>query len=163
MRLPRLAIYLALGFAFASLLQLVFGAGGVLEYGASARHRTLLEQNIEELKRANLQLLGELEALRSDPELLRLQARELGYFRENEYVIRVEGSSPPKNSYAVGRLILRASPPPKSPWYFRAAGLGLPALLLLGRTIRLLRRPRPEGSRPGGVRLGGRANDAPAV
>jgi cell division protein FtsB len=148
MRLSRLAIYFVMGFVFASVLQFLFGSGGILEYRASSGYRGQLERNIEELKRINLQLLQELDGLRSDPELLRLQARQLGYFRANEHVIRIEGTPPPKNFYTIGKIILRKPLAPNSPWVFRLAGLGLPAVLLIRRTIVLLRR-RKGDARPG--------------
>lgn len=135
MRLPRLIVYLALGFLCASLLVFVFGGAGLLAYGASSRHRAQLERNIDELEATNARLLQELESLRSDPERLRLQARELGYFREDEYVIRVEGAPAARNSYAVGRVILREPSSPKPVWVFRAVGLGLPALLVFRRLL----------------------------
>lgn len=148
MRLPRLIIYLALGFVCASLLVFVFGGAGLLEYRASSRHLRQLESNILELEAANARLRDDLEALRSDPELLRLQARELGYFREDEYVVRVEGATAPRNSYAVGRIILREPSLPKPAWVFRGVGLGLPALLVLRRLLlpllRNLRRRRGD-------------------
>jgi cell division protein FtsB len=148
MRLPRLVIYLALGFVLVSLLLFVFGSGGVLEYGATAGNRLQLEQNVDELKRINAQLLQELDALRSDPELLTLQARELGYFRENEHVIRIEGTAPARNFYAIGRIILRKPLAPKPSWLFRLVGFGVPVVLLIGRRMLLLRR-RKGDARPG--------------
>lgn len=136
MRLPRLILYVAVGYVFASLLAFVFGAGGLLEYRTSAGYREQLQRNIEELEGSNLRLLAELEALRSDPELLRLRARELGYFREDERVIRIEGAGAPRNFYEVGRLILRQPQAARASWVFRAAGLGLPAVLVVLRALR---------------------------
>lgn len=138
MRLPRLAVYLALGFGVASLLSFLFAEGGVLEYRAADRYRRQLEQNIAELQGINEGLLDDLEALRSDPELLRLQARSLGYFRPDEHVIRILDRAQPGNFYAIGRLILRRPAARRPVWYFRLTGLGLPALLLLARTVLVL-------------------------
>lgn len=138
MRLPRLAVYLAIGFGVASLLTFLFGEGGVLEYRGAVGYRRQLEQNIGELKRINGQLLEDLEALRSDPELLRLQARQLGYFREDEHVVRIQGRTQPSNFYAIGRIILRKPAARRPVWYFRLAGFGLPAVLLVRRTVLVL-------------------------
>lgn len=144
MRLPRLAVYIALGFGVASLLSFLFADGGVLDYRAADRYRRQLEHNIAELEGIHGRLLDDLEAVRSDPELLRLQARQLGYFRPDEHVIRIQDRVQPGNFYAIGRIILRAPAAPRPVWYFRLAALGLPALLLIARTVLVLSARSPR-------------------
>jgi cell division protein FtsB len=128
-KIPRIVIYIALSFVVASLLFFVFGSGGLLDYNNLLTYRASLQDNIANLEGANDDLLKEVQALGSDPERLILQARELGYFREGEKVIRIEGYRPGKNYYTVGKILRRKPKQPRMDWPFKALGLGLPILL----------------------------------
>ncbi len=60
-----------------------------------------------ELSDTHDQLNARIEELSTDPEAVRLQARALGYVREDERIIRIEGYERRGNSFAVGRIVRR--------------------------------------------------------
>ena len=147
MKIPRILVYIILSFVTASLLFLLFGSGGVADYRRLLGYRATVQENIDELERINRDLLAEVRALGSDPERLRLQARELGYFREGERVIRISGHERGKNYYTVGTILRRKPRPPRADWPFRAVGLALPFLLaVVSATVRR-RKNRETGDR----------------
>ena len=147
MKIPRILTYIILSFVIASLLFLLFGSGGVVDYRRLLGYRATVQENIDELERINRDLLAEVRALGSDPERLRLQARELGYFREGERVIRISGHERGKNYYTVGTILRRKPRPPRADWPFRAVGLALPFLLtVVSATVRR-RKNRETGDR----------------
>ena len=144
-------ICVALGCIACLFLLFFFGPGGRMDYRDLLAYRFRLEANIDDLKETNRKLMDELEALGSDPERIALQARELGYFREGEKVVRIEGAQAEKNRYTVGTILNRAAGPVRTDWPFKVLGLGLPVALFLV-SIALRRRVSREngnrGSRP---------------
>jgi cell division protein FtsB len=147
MKIPRIFVYIVLSFVVTSLLFLFFGSGGLLDYRRLLGYRETMRQNIDELEQINSELLTEVKALGSDPERLRLQARELGYFREGEGVIRISGYERGKNYYTVGTVLRRKPKPPRVDWPFRAAGVAIPFLLaVVSATVRR-RKNRETGDR----------------
>ncbi len=74
-----------------SLSSFVLGSTGVLAMERLRAERDRLSANMEELQRINVELGGELDALRYDPDTLSVYARELGYGREDERFIRIVG------------------------------------------------------------------------
>jgi cell division protein FtsB len=147
MKIPRIVVYAALSFVITSLLYLFFGSGGLLDYGRLLRYRAAMEQNIAELKTINDRMLAEVQALGSDPERLALKARELGYFREAEKVIRIAGQDRGRDYYTVGRLLRRKAGRPRADWVFRVVGLGLPVLFVLVSMVLRRRKKREAGNR----------------
>ena len=147
MKIPRILIYILLSFVFTSLLLLFFGSGGLLDYHRLLGYRGTVQKNIDELEQINSELLAEVQALGSDPERLTLQARELGYFREGEKVIRISGYERGRNYYTVGTILRRKPKPPRADWPFRAVGVALPFLLALVSGAVRRRRNRETGDR----------------
>jgi cell division protein FtsB len=146
-KIPRIVVYAAVSFVITSLLFLFFGSGGLLDYRRLLGYRAAVEQNISDLKEINGELLSEVWALGSDPERLTLQARELGYFREGEKVIRIAGFERGRKYYTVGRILRRKPRQPQSDWVFKAIGLGLPiGLAAVSMWVRR-RRNREAGNR----------------
>jgi len=131
MKLVRLMLYLALGFAVRSLVLFLFGGGGLIDYRSLEAQRTQLEQNLEELKAINATLLEEQRALASDPERLALQARELGYFREGERVVELGARVPPRRYFTVGRLTRVSLPGRRTDWAIKMLGLVVPVALFV--------------------------------
>ena len=128
----RLLIYFALGYLGSSPLLLFFGSGGRLEYKTLNDYRTVLSGNIKELKNINNSLLAELDALSYDPERVALQARELGYLKEDEGIIKIEGYSPAKSYFTVGKIIRRTpSNNYRFDWIFKLLGMIIPLTLYL--------------------------------
>ena len=129
MKIPRIVIYIAFSFVVTSLLFFFFGSGGLLDYHNLLVYRAGLQENIAGLEGTNDNLIEEVQALGSDPERIALQARELGYFREGEKVIRIEGYKAGKGYYTVGKMLMRKPKQPRMDWPFKALGVGLPILL----------------------------------
>jgi cell division protein FtsB len=147
MKVPRIVVYIIFSFVVAAVLFFFFGSGGVLDYRRLAAYRGALEDNIDDLEHINGELFSEVEALGSDPERLILQARELGYFREGEKVIRISDAASRKSTYTVGKVLHRKAKQPRADWPFRATGLGLPILLALVNVSVRRRKNREIGNR----------------
>ncbi|MCK5006231.1 MAG: septum formation initiator family protein [Spirochaetia bacterium] len=147
MRVPRIVVYVALSFVVTSLLFFFLGSGGLLDYDNLLAYRASLQENIADLEGTNDDLLKEVQALGSDPERLTLQARELGYFREGEKVVRIEGYRPGKSYYTVGKILWRKPKQPRMGWPFKALGLGLPILLSFVSFSVRRRKNREAGNR----------------
>ncbi len=131
MKLLRLFLFIAAGFITSSLLTFLFGSGGVMEHLRLQRYRASLQGNLDDLQEIHSRLLQELHALGTDPQRIALQARELGYFRPGEQVVRVEDSAPRESYYTVGRIVRQSAPENRWDGVFRIAGLALPAVLYL--------------------------------
>jgi cell division protein FtsB len=147
MRIPRIVVYVIVSFLVTAAFYSILGRGGVREYRRLLDYRASLQQNIEDLERINGQLLAEVQALGSDPERLTLQARQLGFFREGERVIRFAGDTDRRSAYTVGKILRRKAEQPRAEWPFRITALGLPVLLVLVRASVRRHRNRESGNR----------------
>lgn len=87
------------------MLVLFWGRTGIVAMGDLGNYRNRLEENLSQLENINTQLADHLDALRSNPQTIRLEARQLGYLEPNQRIIEVSGYSPPENSFTVGTLI----------------------------------------------------------
>ena len=76
------------GVTMATIASFVLGASGLLSYRQLQAYDRSLEVSIAALGARNASLERRLAALRTNPELLRLYARELGYYRADEMVVR---------------------------------------------------------------------------
>jgi cell division protein FtsB len=101
----RLLVSLYIGFVIYSLLVLVWGPSGYVSLKSLNNYKYKLQQNNRELVDLHEKLRTQLESLKYDSELIRLYARSLGYFDDDEQVIRVENYSNQRNFYSVGRMI----------------------------------------------------------
>jgi cell division protein FtsB len=147
MKVPRIMVYILFSFVISAALFYFFGSGGLLDYRRLASYRGSLQENIGDLERINSELLSEVQALGSDAERLTLQARELGYFREGERVIRISADSSRKSNYTVGKVLRRKAKKQRADWPFRATALGLPILLALVSVSVRRRKNRETGNR----------------
>ena len=147
MKVPRIVVYIIFSFIAATALYYFLGSGGLLDYRRLLSYRGLLQDNIDELEYINSELLTEVQALGSDPGRLTLQARELGYFREGEKVIRISNVAARRSTYTVGKILRRKARQPRADWPFRATGLGLPFLLMLVSVSVRRRKNRETGNR----------------
>jgi septum formation initiator len=75
-------------------------------YAALDSHRIRLEANIEELIGLQATLQGRVELLTRSSDAVRVAARDLGYYAENDTVIRIANASPPPSLQSPGRVIL---------------------------------------------------------
>jgi hypothetical protein len=124
-----------------------FGNGGLVDYRSLESYQRQLEGNLHELQEINAELMEEQRALGTDPERVALQARELGYFREGEQVIRLEGQSPPRRYFAVGMIIRARSERERSDWIAKMLGLVFPLVLFVAALARDRRRNRAPARR----------------
>ena len=105
MKLIRLVVSFYSVFLLGSFLTWFIGDAGVTAYSRLSSHFELLTENIDNLERINDDLNGKFEELATDPERIRLQARELGYFREDEKVLAVEGFPRKRTFFEVGKVV----------------------------------------------------------
>jgi cell division protein FtsB len=147
MRVPRIVVYIIFSSIVAVALHLFFGSGGMLDYRRLSAYRGSLQENIDDLELINGELHSEVQALGSDAERLTLQARELGYFREGEKVVRFSNSGKNKTTYTVGKVLHRKATKPQADWPFRAVGLGLPVVLIVVSMSMKRGKKRENGNR----------------
>ena len=124
MKAARLLLLLSAGFLLRSLSLFLWGNGGLSDYRKVEAGRAQLAANIEELKRINSGLRREVESLGSDPERVALEARRLGYFREDQHVVRFRGRTPPPGSYTLGALVRVRAPRERRDWPLKRAPVG---------------------------------------
>jgi cell division protein FtsB len=145
----RLLPIFATGFLLASLLIWAFGDSGLRATARLDRYRASLEANVESQRARNQALEADLKRLREDPEANVLLARELGLYRPNDEVIRIEGLTRRREAYAVGTLLRqRRSSATQNPW-FKMTGIGMSVTLVV---FAVLRRRRGAQGRPDGRR-----------
>ncbi len=177
MSVPRLFYCAVAGFVVATLLSFLFGASGLLNYRRLQDHERRIASGIAALEQrhAHLQRLQHL--LRTEPELLRLLARDVGYYRADELVIGVGPQpEPPAGSaspYApdfadVGPLVQPRPSLPHEPFNVLALGLFLGLVMFAFLTLKtVLRRPPPaaRADRSGGLphAVAGNVEDAAAA
>jgi hypothetical protein len=133
MKVPALFLTSYLGLALALFYTFFLSEGGFLHVGALGRQEVLLEENVAELRVVHSRLADELRVLSSDAETVRLLARELGYYRQEERVMRVMGLPATTQARTVGRLVRsRLAEPPVRP------SKTVPVLLFLAPNLVLL-------------------------
>ncbi|MBL8967360.1 MAG: septum formation initiator family protein [Spirochaetaceae bacterium] len=91
--LHRARVSLYAGIACYCILSVVAGPSGIIAQRELETRKVAMELRLKELAGANERLHGEFEALRSDPDRLGREARELGYLRSGEVAIVLAGRS----------------------------------------------------------------------
>jgi cell division protein FtsB len=102
----RLLLSLYVGFVVASLAYFLYGPSGLSAYSELQHDAFRLEGNLEELTTIHQELAAEFEALRRSEDTIALRARDLGYLRENETILKIYGVDTPPENYAVGRIVV---------------------------------------------------------
>lgn len=87
------------------LLSLVWSDYGLIAYERLERHHARLEKNVEELKQRRQELKLETRLLRTDADRIRVEARSLGYYGEDEGRIRIEGLEPASDPTSPGSIV----------------------------------------------------------
>ena len=105
----RLLISLYVGFVVASFAYFFYGPSGVVAYGELKRDVLRVEENLSELEEIHQKLAAEFESLRRSEETIALKARDLGYLREHETILKLYGIESPPENYAVGRIVARTA------------------------------------------------------
>jgi hypothetical protein len=88
-------------------MNLFFSSGGIFAYEELEAYRDSIKMNISELSNINVSLVNDSEQLIRDSNELKVKARELGWFAENEGVIKISGFNYGSNGYSMGRLLSR--------------------------------------------------------
>jgi cell division protein FtsB len=112
-----IALYCA--FLTYSVMTYVWGENGIIAYSQLETYEQRLENNIEQLRGVGQKLSAKTESLQSDAEALALSARDMGYYRENERIIYIEGYDAQESLYVVGELMRPFSRDRVNPLVFR--------------------------------------------
>lgn len=104
-RRSRILLSIYLGFAAYCLVVLVFGRTGVIANSELKAYRSRLETNLSHIETLNTQLADRFDSLRSNPETIRLEARQLGFLEPSERVLQITGYSRGTNAFTVGSLV----------------------------------------------------------
>jgi cell division protein FtsB len=115
------------------VLSLVWSDYGVIASDRLETHKARLEANIEDLEKRQEELQARMKALRTDPDRIRVEARSLGYFEENEGLVRLESYDPKPAPRSPGRIVQRSTRQTDNGAIIRAtaASAGLLALFLM--------------------------------
>ena len=114
-----------------------WGHSGIHSYKKLVNYRNSLEANIKELEQINQQLLNDIDALGTNPDIVALEARELGFFKDDEQVIRIENYSARGNIHQVGRLIYKMDGKATRDILIKISALFLPLIFYLFSCILL--------------------------
>ena len=87
------------------ILNLIWGADGVMSYQKLAAYRDTLNNNLAELKVKNQDLTMDSEQLITQYSEIKLQARELGYLEKSEGIIQLNGYKKASTGYAMGKIL----------------------------------------------------------
>ncbi len=139
----------ATGFLIASLLIWLFGDSGLRAMSRLERYRSDLEANVESLRERNAALEADRKRLRESVETNELAARDIGLYRPGDRVIRIEGLSVRRGAYEVGTLLRMRRPSGAQNPFFKMAGIGTSAALVV---LALALRRREARGRPNGHR-----------
>ncbi|MFP4373210.1 MAG: septum formation initiator family protein [Spirochaetaceae bacterium] len=89
------------------LLSLVWADYGVLAYERLGAYKARLEANVERLEGRRDELSTETRSLRTNSDRIRVEARRLGYYEQDEGLVRVEGYDPQAVSSSPGAFVKR--------------------------------------------------------
>ena len=174
MRLQRLFYCAVAGLGGAAAITLMAGESGRIAFRAAAEYRDRLAAGIDDLQSAHARLQRELELLQSDAEVVRLAARELGYYRPGETVVSIlddsgrgavaaRSDSFDATYYAVGPLVRERVPVVRRGVKTLPMGLSLGAglfiLVTIADTLRAHRRSGDRSQRRSGDRSQRRSGD----
>lgn len=142
-----------IGLASYFTLELFFGSYGLVAYRLMEDYRAVARDELEHIAERHAALERQIRLLSGNAETIRLEARDSGLIRPDEYVVRIEGREPrPRHRYLPGSL------PPAVPVsrdnrpLFRSIALAVSLVFLLVDTLSFqprmftLHRRRDEGS-----------------
>jgi len=110
-----------LGFISYSILIFFYGTSGFFSMENLSRFRNRLNNNNTEIRNIHKDLTEQFESLRISRENIRLLSRKLGYFRENESIIKIIGYRTKNISYTIGKIMKRRPIPRPDDTLLRAA------------------------------------------
>ena len=132
----RLFFALYIGFLVYILLTLIFGTSGLLSYMHLEQYQLSLQNNLIELQEIYHSLRQDLRAFHSNPQTIKQYSHELGYFAQDENVIRIMGIIPLKSYYKVGTILRRNQKSSHNSPLFHIIGLAVFGLVFLLSYIR---------------------------
>ena len=132
----RILISAYLGLSAYLVASVFFGGSGVLAIRRLELYRDRLDENISELAERNMELEAEVQSLLSDPERVRLEARSLGYYADNEGVIKYSGRSVETRSVTLGRILRERMERNDARSVLRAAALAVAVVCYIFLTYR---------------------------
>ena len=106
MRINGLKWLVFLCFTVYSLIIFIWGDTGIKAMSAQTTAQYQLQKNIVELVGINTELNKQLESYKSDPETIKIQARELGYLQEKEQILFIDGMPKEQNTKKPGNIIV---------------------------------------------------------
>lgn len=134
-------------FIAASLAIFFLGDSGLSAFAGLSRYEASLEANVESLKLRNQELQAELDGLKTDPERVRVLARDIGMYAPGETVVKIVGRPPRPESYAVGDLLRLRRPEPTGNMRVKEAALGaVAAVMLVAFFVSFAARRKANGS-----------------
>ena len=98
-----LSVYV--GILFSLLINLYIGPTGIVEYRRLLNLRDKLDQHVALLATTNYFLKSDLANIQSNSSEIALRARDLGYYKENEGIIIVEGGTKVERGNSPGYLL----------------------------------------------------------
>jgi cell division protein FtsB len=111
MRLIKYLLAPWLAVLFYAAVSLFWGNTGFFAYDKFDTERKKQTENIGHLRRINSALLAEKEALSSDPETIALEAMNMGYGKDGETHIRIDGFNGQKRPLLESGKIVRPKEP----------------------------------------------------
>jgi len=95
------------GLVVYSLLIFTGGDTGLSAMGRVESYRSLLSENLEEIREINRELTVDFDALSTDRDLIKVKARALGYYEKEDHIVQIENWNPDANEYNPGFVIKR--------------------------------------------------------
>ncbi|MBN2440401.1 MAG: septum formation initiator family protein [Spirochaetales bacterium] len=131
MKFYHLLIILYVGIIFSSFLILFFGNDGYFTFLELKDHREVLLSNIEELKKKNVELQQKIQMLKTNPQVIRILARKLGYYDPEENMIVLKGDFSFNNHYEVGNIVKNMRTRPDKDIFLRIIGFSLSLFIIV--------------------------------
>ncbi|MBB6478900.1 septum formation initiator family protein [Spirochaeta isovalerica] len=95
------------GLVVYSLLVFAGGDTGLSAMVRAESYKKLLTENLEEIREINRELTVDFDALSSDNELIKVKARALGYYEENDHLVHIDRWNPGADEYRPGFVVKR--------------------------------------------------------
>ena len=129
----RILVSIYVAFIVYTLVVLVWGAAGILETSRLKDYKDKLLQNTIELSQISNQLAIQSNRLRTEQRLIKLKARDLGFFDDGEGQVIIRGYHKNNINYSVGSYYKRFNKEIGNINYFRLFSIiaGLIMFLLL--------------------------------
>ena len=118
-------------FVTCSLLSLLFGETGVTALARLAELNRRLESNLDDLHRKRRNLISRLTDIRSDSEVIAIEARSMGLYKDGEQVLLSESLGGPSVLPEAGRVLSIEPPPKRREDRFRYVGTAVGMIVFL--------------------------------